>query len=67
MSTSVMLDYHAMGRRQYSLLMQRDMRRTQRELRRMLAIDIIRRGLEGAAFFGSIAVFAFAFFGWMGA
>ncbi|MBO4313951.1 MAG: hypothetical protein J5838_06610 [Desulfovibrio sp.] len=67
MSTSVMLDYHAIGRRQYSLLMQRDMRRTQRELRRMLAMNIIRRGLEGFAFFSSIAVFAFAFFGWMGA
>lgn len=64
--TASILEQHAIGRRQYSLLMQRELRNSERQMRRIFATDLIRRVLEGFAFFSSIAVFAFAFFGWMG-
>jgi len=66
MTASTILEMHAIGRRQYGLLLQRDLRRTRRELRRMLATDMLRRCLEGVAFFCSVTAFSYAFFGWLG-
>ena len=64
--TARILEQHAIGRRQYSLLMQRELRNSERQMRRIFATDLIRRVLEGIAFVCSIAVFSFGLFGWMG-
>ena len=66
MTASIIEQHHAIGRRQYSLLMQRELRKSARQLRRINAAELFRRGLEGFAFVCSVAVFSLALAGWMG-
>ena len=64
--TACILDHHAIGRRQYALLMQRELRRTQREMRRISFFNVVERALGCAAFFFYALVLAVAFLGWLG-
>ena len=64
--TANIIEMHAIGRRQYHLLLQRDLRKTKRDLRQYFRMELIRRGLDCTLFFCSVAVFSLAFFGWMG-
>ena len=46
--------------------MQRELRNSERQMRRIASTDLARRCLEGIAFVGSVAVFSLVLFGWMG-
>jgi len=64
--TAATLDQYAISRRQYSLLLNRRLRATRREYFRLIISATARRCLSIILFGCSIAVFTFAFFGWMG-
>jgi len=64
--TASILEQHAIGRRQYHLLLQRDLRKMRSDMRQYFRAEMIRRGLDCVLFFSTVAVFSYAFFGWMG-
>ena len=63
--TASIIDCHAIGRRQYALLMQRELRRTQRERRRLAVWDGASRVCGYVAYAATIIVITLAFGGWM--
>lgn len=63
--TADILEHHAISRRQYSLLVHRELRRTRREMRRLAVWDCASRVCGYVAYAASIIIITLAFGGWM--
>jgi hypothetical protein len=63
--TTCIIDQHAIGRRQYALLMNRKLRATRREMRLNALTDAIARVGGYVAYAASIIVITLAIGGWI--